>query len=493
MSAPRRGTASDRTSALAGAAFASAILAGAFAAGGAAAAPLRILATGDMHGALSPRTVDGQRLGGAAEMLAYWRQHEGYEPRLFLVLACGDVATGSPLAAVSKGDAVIAAMNRMGYDAAVPGSHDFDFGADRLAAWRRAAIFPFLAANLVREGGRASDVAAAFSIYEEQGIKVGLIGLAPVDLGPNARRAGYSAGAYAPALRSAAALARGQGAQALIVISHGSTDELAALAPEAQRLGIPVLFGGHSHVLRQERERGVWLVSSGQRFEAYSRVDLEFDPAARKARVVSARLVWVQQANPPADPALAEDIARWQRRVDEEYGAVVGYTATGLEAGWALYNFIVDAWLDQTPGLDLALTNPHSFREAISPGPITKATILAAMPFENSLAKLTLSGRQLLAYLPQTPELMGLAGLRREGNRWLVARTGRPVERGASYVVLVNSYMYETSAALRLADPAPETVAVDWRRPVFDWLAARGVSRERPLETFVDSRPRVVP
>lgn len=40
------------------------------------AIPVRILATGDMHGYLKGRPVDGYLQGGAAVMLASWKQRE---------------------------------------------------------------------------------------------------------------------------------------------------------------------------------------------------------------------------------------------------------------------------------------------------------------------------------------------------------------------------------------------------------------------------------
>ncbi len=128
------------------------------------AQPVPLLVTGDMHGWLQGQTVNGQVLGGAAEMMSYWQRVEHYQPHTnFLLLSCGDNVTGPALATVFKGDPVIEVMNRMGYDVSVVGNHEFDYGRAQFDQWKQHAQFPFIAANLVNADGTLSNMALPYS------------------------------------------------------------------------------------------------------------------------------------------------------------------------------------------------------------------------------------------------------------------------------------------------------------------------------------------
>ncbi|MBQ4309618.1 MAG: bifunctional metallophosphatase/5'-nucleotidase, partial [Lachnospiraceae bacterium] len=53
---------------------------------------------------------------------------EGYAT---ILVDNGDSIQGEALATLTRGEANIELMNAAGYDAAIPGNHEFDFGADR--------------------------------------------------------------------------------------------------------------------------------------------------------------------------------------------------------------------------------------------------------------------------------------------------------------------------------------------------------------------------
>jgi len=454
--------------------------------------PIRVLATGDMHGWLEPQPVDGQTLGGAAEMLAYWRQAEGYTPQQFLTLACGDLATGPALSTVFKGAPVIEAMNLMGYDASVVGNHEFDFGPEYVREWSRSAKFPFLAANLARPDGTPSDLALPYLLTEEPGVKVAILGLATAGVESIAGTGGQTGQPYAEAMQKWVPQLRALGAQVVIVVAHAPLDDLVMLAKEANALGVPLLLGGHSHELGQYKVKNTWVVNSGEWWQGYSRIDLDYNPETGKTVVLTAKQVWLQQAAPEADKDVAQGIARWRSSMEAEFQVPIGYTARGLQRPVGVYNFILDSWLTMDTRADIALSNYGGFRQDIPSGAVTRATIYGVMPFSNSLFRLTLTGDQLLKYLPEGDNI-GLAGLRWQSTKFIVAKTGMPIDPKATYRVIVNSYMYDTSPVLQAADPKPERVYEDWRQPVFDWLTSHPTDKAKPLESLVDLQARSAP
>ena len=68
-----------------------------------------------------------------------------------LLLNAGDTVHGTTIVNVSEGEAMISLMNLLGFDAMVPGNHDFNYGYKRLLELNEMAEFPILAANLLKD------------------------------------------------------------------------------------------------------------------------------------------------------------------------------------------------------------------------------------------------------------------------------------------------------------------------------------------------------
>ncbi len=66
---------------------------------------------------------------GFAKLAAYRCQMEEAGHDVILADA-GDAIQGEAIGALTKGKAIVQIMNAVGYDAAVPGNHEFDYGLD---------------------------------------------------------------------------------------------------------------------------------------------------------------------------------------------------------------------------------------------------------------------------------------------------------------------------------------------------------------------------
>ena len=74
-------------------------------------------------------------------------------PEQVVLVDAGDLLQGSPFAAFLAHEPrsphpIVAAMNAMGYDAATPGNHDFDFGVPFLLSAAAGAKFKYVSGNL---------------------------------------------------------------------------------------------------------------------------------------------------------------------------------------------------------------------------------------------------------------------------------------------------------------------------------------------------------
>ncbi len=125
---------------------------------------LRLLGTSDLHANIfaydyyRDRPDDTVGLAKTAGLIAAARA----EAVNSLLLDNGDVIQGTPLgdfaAAQAQRDAssihpMIAAMNRLGYDAGALGNHEFNYGLDVLESALRAAAFPIVSCNILKPDG----------------------------------------------------------------------------------------------------------------------------------------------------------------------------------------------------------------------------------------------------------------------------------------------------------------------------------------------------
>lgn len=103
-----------------------------------------ILYTNDVHGAVEDNI-------GYAGLAAYKKSLEAKTPYVTLV-DCGDAIQGEETDETSKGENIIDIMNAVGYDLAVLGDHEFDYGVDNIAKLLEKSNAQYLATNIYYTG-----------------------------------------------------------------------------------------------------------------------------------------------------------------------------------------------------------------------------------------------------------------------------------------------------------------------------------------------------
>ncbi|MBN2361268.1 MAG: bifunctional metallophosphatase/5'-nucleotidase [Deltaproteobacteria bacterium] len=474
-----------------------------------------ILFTSDEHGWLEPHLIEnGTRFeGGMANLLGLWRARFGYQPERFLVLSGGDCWTGPFESTVLMGAPMVEVMNAIGYDAQIVGNHDFDFGTDELALRASEARFPLLAANLFRIGDQSQPPYAVSSTIVRVGAgRVGVIGLANVDtavLTHSRNVAGLSFTDYPGALRREVAALRAQAADMVVVAVHQEVQELLPLLPLFRELGISFVGSGHSHLASMTVDPGespgpeddIVLCNPGS--YARSFCHLSFTYRGTPARLVNhfEEIVRVEgaAADPPFQPA-PEITAIIHRAADlasasgAEKLAVTLHGMKRIDPDQRFGHVIVDAWLDALPYVQVAITNTGGIRQDIDPGDITMATLVGAMPFNNYLIVVELTGAQLKEVLSHPQSIAGGVRYRyrcdEQRQRQIIDAVdgnNAPIADDRIYKVVVNEFMYRGGDRYRLReyDPTPEETSVHWRDPVARYLremTRRGQTADVPAD-----------
>ena len=119
-----------------------------------------ILHTNDVHCGIDP--VADEETGavtnvGYAGVAAYKAEMEAqYGAENVTLVDAGDAIQGGPIGTLSKGSYIVDIMNEVGYDLAIPGNHEFDYGMDNfLSLAKEKAEYTYLCCNFTDLEGKS--------------------------------------------------------------------------------------------------------------------------------------------------------------------------------------------------------------------------------------------------------------------------------------------------------------------------------------------------
>ena len=351
-----------------------------------------------------------------------------------LLVDDGDSIQGEALGTVTTGEANIQLMNAVGYDIAIPGNHEFDYGMDRFLELAGKANFPYISCNFNKAGELIFE---PYIIKEFDGVKIAFVGVTtPKTLTSSTPRYfqdeegnfiyGFlqddtGEGVY-NAVQSAVDAARGEGAQYVVVMGHlGNEAECQPWTYAdviANTTGIDAFLDGHSHdtdqvTMKNKDGQDVIRSACGTKMEGIGWLRIAKDGA------LSAGVhTWNNKISAPALLGITNDVSA---AIEEATGAlnarlaeVVATVAVDLtitdpvavdENGKAirivrraetnLGDLCADAYRDQS-GADVAFVNGGGIRVSIPKGEVTVSDIIKVHPFGNAMCVIEVTGQQIL-------------------------------------------------------------------------------------------------
>ncbi|HTG67796.1 MAG TPA: 5'-nucleotidase C-terminal domain-containing protein [Candidatus Udaeobacter sp.] len=359
-----------------------------------------------------------------------------------ILLDAGDVFSGTLFFNKYLGQADLAFMNYIGYDAMVFGNHEFDKGPPVLADFVEKAHFPFVSSNidfsrepelsgLVSEqaiGEPATDGKIYEAIILEEGVeKIGVFGLTTEDT-----KFLSSPGEYIvfedhiAEAKETVKMLQGKGINKIVAVTHLGYEFDLVLAEQVP--GIDVVVGGHSHtkvpapkVIHEAGEPT--LVVQAEEYNKYlGRLDLKFNKAGVLTKWDGKLLDIAAYA---ADPAASEMLIPYQAGIADIQRQVIGKTNVLLDGERTsvraketnLGNLMADGMVSKVKSLvngnpDLqsykvkgyvAIQNGGGIRASIKhsaagkiDGDITLGELLTVMPFGNNLTALRMTGQEIV-------------------------------------------------------------------------------------------------
>jgi len=450
---------------------------------------LTVLYTNDEHGWMEGES-EGQ---GAANLIGLWREEEGYTPDgPYLILSGGDNWTGPAISTWFQGVGMVEVMNAMGYAATAVGNHEFDFGLDNLKARISEAHFSYVSANLRYQRDNATPVDLGIQPYvvvNVSSLRVGITGLTTYATATSTNPANIKEFIfmdYEAALREVVPQMRTAGAEIILVAGHACPEELVPMASMVKDLGIQFLGAGHCEQPYSKKVGDTAVVTGSSHMAGYGYATFEYDSSTRVTKVIEYGIG--DNKGGEEDQVVAEIVARWRQATDAQLDVQIGYLKQTLNrSGTAIRSLIIESWLIGYPTADVAITNPGGIRDDLTAGPVTLADIISVMPFDNVIIQMKLTGKQITQVLVLASSPV-IGGLYQQGGKWVLSKTGQPLDMDTTYSVLVNDFMYNGGDGYTLLakfDPNGYNTAINWRQPVIDWIRAQKSTPAEPLDEAI--------
>ena len=388
-----------------------------------------ILFTNDVHCQID---YSAGKSWGYGKVAGLKKMYESYGNDVILIDA-GDHVQGGPIGSLTNGEAIIDILNAVGYDLAIPGNHEFDYGLNQFVnVLAKEAEYPYLSANFVNLPGE-EPVFDAYKIIEAKGKKIAFVGLStPESITKstptyfmNADQSAYiygfcqddtGAGVVAAA-QTAIDAAKAEGAEYVIVVGHMGIDTQSSpwTSPEviAQLSGVDAFIDGHSHsvINTTVKDKDGKDVLHGQTGTKLANVGmLTIFPDGH----LEMELLKVDgEVNPDPDPDAQTVIDSINGEFKELLATVVAHTdhllttvdPATIDQGWPtrwvrnretnLGDLCADAYRTMFDA-DVAFVNGGGVRANIAEGDITFQHIINVHPFGNTAVLAEVTGQQIL-------------------------------------------------------------------------------------------------
>ena len=347
----------------------------------------------------------------------------------------GDNIQGEPIGTMTKGESLVDLMNQAGYELAIPGNHEFDYGMDRfLELATQKAKFEYISCNFNHEGEL---VFKPYAIKELGGAKVAFVGVTtPKTLTSSTPKFfqdengefvyGFfqdetGEGVY-NAVQSAVDAARAEGADYVVVMGHMGNEEECRPWTYADVIehtnGIDVFLDGHSHdteqvVMKNKDGDEVLRSACGTKLSC-----IGWCRIAQDGKITTGLYTWNNDASVPAmlglENKMSKAVTAASAALDKKLQEVVATSQVLLtindpeavddngkpirmvrRAETNLGDLCADAYRFQS-GADIAFVNGGGVRTNIAAGKITLDDILLVHPFGNAMCVIEVTGQQIL-------------------------------------------------------------------------------------------------
>lgn len=347
-----------------------------------------------------------------------------------LLVDAGDHVQGGPIGTLSHGQYIIDIMNAAGYDLAIPGNHEFDYGMDQFFNLVDSADYPYISSNFMHyeNGVPTEPVFDSYKIFELGGHSVGFVGVTTPEAITKSTpiyfqdaEGNYIYGFCQDSngemlidyIQSAVDEVRAQGVDYVVILAHTGIDEQSSpwTTPEivSGLHGIDAYIDGHSHsicneVMQDADGHDVLVAQTGTRLANLGMLSIFPDGSLQ----IDIQAADDEETFIIPDPNVEELIENINAQFEELLQTVVAYTPFDLTVNdpvtgdrivrsreTNLGDLCADAYRTLL-GADIAFVNGGGVRANITEGEITFENIINVHPFGNEACLVEVTGQQIL-------------------------------------------------------------------------------------------------
>lgn len=393
---------------------------------------LVLVHTNDVHGRIvEEKGRDKNTLVvGDAKLATVIENERAKKDQTTVVLDAGDAFQGLPISNSTKGEARAEILNKMNYDAMAVGNHEFDFGLDEAKKYKEILKFPLLSSNTYVNGARLFE--ASTIIDKDKSVKgdeVVVIGVTTPETATKTHPKNVQGVTFKDPIPEvlnvvkeiqAKAKATGDDYKTYVVLAHLGVDTTtpdawrgSTLADELSKSPLlkgkrVVVIDGHSHTVESKTYGdNVTYNQTGSYLNNIGKVTLKPNSLLGTPSLIKAS----ETTNVTPNSEVKKLVDEIKAKYDAENAIVVvknspvelsgtrenvrvRETNLGNVVADSLYEYGQTGFQNKT---DIAVTNGGGLRETIAKDkPITKGSVIAVLPFGNTISQIKVSGKNVL-------------------------------------------------------------------------------------------------
>ncbi len=387
-----------------------------------------ILYTGDVHCGVEENM-------GYAGLASYKSSLE--ENNHVTLVDLGDAVQGDFLGKASGGEYIVSLMNNVGYDIALLGNHEFDYGIEQLINNIELSKAQYLGCNLTYSGAGTgvNEYIKPYEIIEYGDVSVGFVGVltpetitssTPAYFKENGEyvysfNAGNDGADLYACVQENIDACRAGGADHVVVMAHMGND-IATSSPFTSTeliqntTGVDVVLDAHAHnvidsleVANKDGDK-VILSATGTKFQNIGHLTISAD-----GHIDTKLVSEVDGTDSEVQAIIDAEKAKYTQLLDRvvaniEYDLILRdennvRIVRSRETG--LGNFCADAYR-YISGADIAFVNGGGIRAEIAAGDITFKEITDIHPYGNYLCVIEATGSEILDILEMSVKQMNI-------------------------------------------------------------------------------------
>lgn len=400
---------------------------------------INVFYTNDVHNAYEQT----DSAVGYASLAADIKLTEAEENNDTVLVDAGDALQGGIIGALSKGMWPAQIMEKMGYDVAVPGNHEFDFGLERFLEIADSVSYDYVSCNFIdlRTG---KTVFMPYKMIKKFNTNIAFIGITTPEAygmsNPNYFKDengndiyGFCGGDNGRELyervQQTIDEAKNAGADIVIAVGHTGIDPSSSPWTTGEIIanvsGLDAYIDGHSHSrivgdnYTDKDGNKVTVTSTGTKFENYGSLGIQECDEDPTLNGISYFYLTDRSLSKEQDEEMLSFINGISDKVKDTSEKVVAKSEVDLcmndpvthkrlvrQQETNLGDFCADAYR-AVMDADIALINGGGLRADISKGDVTVGDLIEAHPFGNLLCTAQISGQTVLDILEMSVEYGG--------------------------------------------------------------------------------------